>query len=165
MKKELLTSVFERLRGQLFSRASSVVQNRDDAQDILQDAFVRLWSSRVDINRTDHAEGLLNVTVRNLSIDCYRRSQDHPTTSLDYGYDRDDDSESNDREEVLEQVNDIISRHLSPRDKEILLRRDRDGWEFEELAEEYSLTAANVRMIVARARRTVREIYNQTATK
>lgn len=165
MNKELLTSVFERLRGQLFSKARGVVQNQDDAQDILQDAFVRLWSSKINIEHTAHAEGLFNVTVRNLSIDCYRRSQDHPTSTLDNGFDRDnEDYEGNEREEVIRQVNEIISRHLSARDREILLHRDRDGWDFEEIAEEYNLTAANVRMIVARARRTVRDIYKKTET-
>lgn len=165
MKNELLTPVFERLRGQLFSRARNVVRNDDDAQDILQDAFVRLWSSHIDINRTDQAQGLLNVTVRNLSIDHYRRSQDRQSVSIDNGFDRDNgEIDDCDRDETLQQVNAIIARHLSARDREILLRRDRDGWEFEDLAEEYGLSAANVRVIVARARRTVREIYKQTGT-
>lgn len=163
MNKELLTSVFERIRGQLLSRAHNVVHNRDDAQDILQDAFIRLWSSKINVEKAAHAEGLLNVTVHNLSIDCYRKSHDHPMISLDNGLDQDNgDNEVYEQENILLKINDIISHYLSARDREILLHRDRDGWEFDDIADEYELTPANVRMIVARARRTIRDIYNQT---
>ncbi|MDE6403386.1 MAG: hypothetical protein K2K86_06235, partial [Muribaculaceae bacterium] len=63
------------------------------------------------------------------------------------------------RQQVIDRVNEIKSLHLSERDREILLRRDRDEWSFEELAEHFNLTPANVRMIVSRARATVRNIY------
>ncbi|MDE7472206.1 MAG: sigma-70 family RNA polymerase sigma factor [Muribaculaceae bacterium] len=160
MNKEMLTSTYLRLRERLFSRARNVVQSDDDAQDVLQDAFVRLWSSHTDISRSEHAEGLLNVTVRNLSIDNYRQAHDHPTTPVDGEPDRDDGAtEQYERQQVIERVNEIISRHLSDRDREILLRRDRDEWSFEELAEHFNLSPANVRMIVSRARATVRNIY------
>lgn len=156
----MLTSVFLRLREQLFKRARNVVHRDEDAQDILQDAFVRLWSSRVDISHQEHAAGLLNVTVRNLSIDNYRQAADRLTTSVDNEPDRDDGSaEQSEHRQVIERVNEIISRHLSERDREILLRRDRDEWTYEELAEHFNLTTANVRMIVSRARTTVRNIY------
>ncbi|MDE7386595.1 MAG: sigma-70 family RNA polymerase sigma factor [Muribaculaceae bacterium] len=160
MNKEMLTSAYLRLRERLFSRARNVTRNDNDAQDILQDAFIRLWSSHTDISRPEHAEGLLNVTVRNLSIDNYRRTQDHPTTPVDSEPDRDDGAtELYERQQVIDRVNEIISLHLSERDREILLRRDRDEWSFEELAEHFNLTPANVRMIVSRARATVRNIY------
>ncbi len=161
----MLTSVFERLRGQLFSRARNIVQNDDEARDILQDAFVKLWISKADIKQPGHAAGILNITVRNLSVDRYRAMADHPMTTLDNNTIRDNgENEPTEREHILKRVNEIISRHLSSRDREILVHRDRDGWEFDELADKYGLTAANVRMIVARARRTVREIYNNTET-
>ncbi|MBD5224364.1 MAG: hypothetical protein HDS68_00120 [Bacteroidales bacterium] len=41
----------------------------------------------------------------------------------------------------------------------ILFRRDRDEWSFEDIAKQYDITPANARLIVARARKTIRNIY------
>ncbi len=161
MKKEILTSVYGRLRNRLISRARNVVGDDNDAKDILQDAFVRLWSSRIDIEHESHAEGLLNVTVRNLSIDRYHDLAKHCQAPIEGIPEPDNgDVDKDQREQVISEVNDIIDRYLSNRDREILLKRDRDEWTIEEIAEHFDLTPANVRMIVSRARSTVRNIYN-----
>ncbi|MDE6633448.1 MAG: sigma-70 family RNA polymerase sigma factor, partial [Muribaculaceae bacterium] len=43
--------------------------------------------------------------------------------------------------------------------REILVHRDHDGWEFDEIASHYQISEANARMIVSRSRKTIREIY------
>ncbi|MDE6855666.1 MAG: sigma-70 family RNA polymerase sigma factor, partial [Muribaculaceae bacterium] len=40
-----------------------------------------------------------------------------------------------------------------------LYPRDRDGWEFDEIAESFGISEANARMIVSRARKTIRSLY------
>lgn len=63
--------------------------------------------------------------------------------------------------ELYQLIDHLASRALSPRDKEILFRRDRDGWGFSDLAEFYGLSEANLRMIVSRGRKAIREIYRK----
>lgn len=132
----------------------------DEADDLLQDAFVRLWSRGLN---SDVSEGMLFVTVRNLAIDSVRRDKIRTEVSLTQEVKDEDwaEDEATEPEAVYHEVDTLISKHLTPRDREILLHRERDGWEFSELAEATGLTEANVRMIVARARRTIREAYRK----
>ena len=158
MKNDLLTSVFQRLRPRLFSKARTALSDDEDARDVLQDAFFKLWQSRIDINRESHAEGLLVTTVRNLSIDRLRRRAAHPTDTLDgetgtLAWDDETEADLRQQNEIYLTVEKLIERHLSP--------RDRDEWEFEDIAIRFDITEANARLIVARARKTIRTLYNQ----
>ena len=163
MRKERFTSVFERLRPRLFAKARAVLSDDEDARDVIQDAFFKLWQTRLDFERESHAEGVLVTTVRNLSIDRLRRQSSHPASPL---YEKnchiaDCDTETESRNETYRQVELLINAHLSPRDREILMRRDRDEWEFSDIAEHFYITEANARLIVARARKTIRTLYSQ----
>lgn len=162
MQKDILTSVYERLQKRLFAKANTLLSDEDKARDVLQESFYRLWKRRACITESSHAEGLLITTVRNLSIDLRRRGHTHPTSSLEESLDYSDNtsSENEDQEQTFNTVLRIIDRHLSQRDRDILFKRDRDGWEFSDIAELYGTTEGNVRVIVARARKTVRDIYN-----
>lgn len=162
MTKDLLTSTFERLRSRLLTKASAILANDDEARDVLQDVFFKLWQSTDIIDRESQATGLLTTAVRNLSIDRLRRRHAKAETPLIENFDRPDieaDAEK-ERTELLSRVEAIAAKHLSPRDREILYRRDRDEWSFEEIAEHFNVTAPNARLIVARARKTIRTLYN-----
>lgn len=164
MKNDLLTSVFQRLRPRLFTKARTMLSDDEEARDVLQDAFFKLWQARLDPQQESHAEGALVATVRNLSIDRLRRRAAHPAESLDNGViqNADRQEEDNDdacRHETYLAVTALISKHLSSRDQEILYRRDRDSWEFEDIAAYFGITEANARLIVARARKTIRTLY------
>ena len=132
----------------------------DDDEDALQEAFCRLWTRRADFSSQGEAEGFLTVAARNVSIDRQRRRQAHPETDIDaierYPASDDDDDI---RSEQIAEINRLIGSHLSQRDREILYRRDRDGWEFYEIAESFGISEANARMIVSRARKTIRSLY------
>lgn len=163
MKTDLLTLTFQRLRPRLFQKARGVLADDEDARDVLQDVFFKLWSVRESIESERHAAGLATTTVRNLSIDRLRRKQVHPTDSISSTpelIDVPDASADDSRAETLRRVNMLIEANLSARDRQILILRDRDEWEFEEIALKFNITPANARLIVARARKTIRTLYN-----
>lgn len=155
MKKDFLTTAFERIRGRMTRMGTA-----DEYSDDLQDAFCRLWSRRGQISDSDQAEGLLTVTAKNIRIDNIRRQKRHPSANLeDSGQIEESATTGNEADELYREVDRIISGSLSERDRKILHLRDRDGWEFDEIAESLGLTESNVRMILSRARKTVREAY------
>lgn len=53
-----------------------------DAEDVLQDAFVRLWSRPCKLMAPEQAEALLTTTVRNLSVDVLRGRSKCPTEEV-----------------------------------------------------------------------------------
>lgn len=156
MKRDFLTTAFERIRGRMTRMGTA-----DEYSDDLQDAFCRLWSRREAIADTGQAEGMLTVTARHIRIDNLRHSSRYPTVNVEDAGPIQDTEPGNDFSEIYSEVDRIIAKNLSERDRKILHLRDRDGWEFEEIAGHLGLTESNVRMILSRARKTVREIYRK----
>ncbi len=154
MDKEFFISAFRNVRRRLMARHS------DDEEDALQDAFCRLWTRRDDISSQGEAEGFLTVAARNLTVDSHRRRQAHPETDIENAnrFQSEDDDGDSINEQYIE-IQRLIERNLSPRDREILLHRDQDGWEFDEIASYYEISEANARMIVSRSRKAIRELY------
>lgn len=57
----------------MFRLARSIVLNRELAEDITQEALVRLWRTRQDLHRIENMEAWCIKVVRNLSIDTLKK--------------------------------------------------------------------------------------------
>ncbi len=157
MYGDFLTTAFQRLG----SRISRDGMTDDDSEDALQEAFCRLWIRRDTIADASKAEGMLATASRNIRIDNFRRRAAHPTCPVSELGETAFDTDSTVQTELYSEIDRAVRSALSERDREIFLRRDRDGWEFGDIAERYGLSQANVRMIVSRARKAVREVYRK----
>ena len=62
-KPPALVAAFEQLHLRLKRLAATITGNEEDAEDTLQDAFLKLWSSKRDIASTDEAAALMTTTV------------------------------------------------------------------------------------------------------
>lgn len=163
MKDELLTSVFMRIKGRLRLTAQRIV-NDDSVDDALQEAFMRLWNRRSDFDSSNVVEGVAVTTVRNICLDTLRRNAVRRHDDLDEASSAAtiiDDSSDDEQEkrELYGEVSALINSQLSERDRTILYLRDRDGWEMDEIAQEMGISEANVRVILSRSRKTIRQIY------
>lgn len=130
------------------------------ADDALQDAFVRLWMRRDCIEGETQAEGAAVTAVRNICIDELRRRAARPQGELTDLLPEDPCSDD-ERQALLERVNALIDSELSNRDRRILILRDRNGYDFDEIAAEFGMTESAVRMALSRARKTIRNIYRK----
>ena len=167
-EKNPVLAAFERIRQNLRSMATRLLGDEDDADDALQDAFVKLWVRRSDIHTADEAAALMTVTVRNLSIDKLRRQQTSPTVALDEERDKIPDDEAAlqaETEERYRQVQRIIAARLTPLQQKILRMRDCEDLGYEEIAQALEMQPAAVRMQLSRARKTVRCIYREQQSK
>ena len=163
MKDELLTSVFMRIKGRLRLTAQRIV-NDDSVDDALQEAFMRLWNRRSDFDSSKVVEGVAVTTVRNICLDTLRRNAVRRHDDIDetsYVATIIDDSSDDEQEkrELYGEISALINSQLSERDRRILYLRDRDGWEMDEIAQEMGISEANVRVILSRSRKTIRQIY------
>lgn len=149
-----LTAAFRRLSQRLSSRKED-----EDSIDALHDAFCRLWVKKDSLDNQGRADGLLSVTARNLRIDKLRRDNRFERMDDTAQLSIIQDDEDSFTQDLYDEINRIISKVLTPRDREIFILRDRDGWEFEELAMKFGLSESNIRMIISRARKTVRTYY------
>lgn len=145
-----------RLRPRLRSIASAMLGSDSDADDAVQEAFIRLWGRCESAAASDAV-----VAVRSASLDALRRRKVRRAESLDAAFDDPpDDPPPAADSELYDEVSALIDTRLSEREKTILLLRDRDEWEFEAIASRLGLTESNVRVILSRARLKVRQIYS-----
>lgn len=148
-----------RLRERLRANARRLLDDDCEADDALQDAFCRLWKHREKIVTDSQAEGLSVIAVRNTCIDALRRRQNGlPIDQAEAEFSDNDDSDSM-RYELYRSVKQIIDSRLSERERRVITMRDTMGMDFADIADELGITENNTRMILSRARRTVREIY------
>ena len=76
MAKDYLTDAFIRLRQKLKVVSGRMLPAAEDAEDILQESFVRLWQRQYPLQSEKEADALLAKTVRNASLNERRRK--HP---------------------------------------------------------------------------------------
>lgn len=66
---ELYTASYRRLTGQVYA----MIGNLDEAQECVQEAFVRAWAHRRTLERTEHPEAWVRVTAHRIAVSRWRR--------------------------------------------------------------------------------------------
>lgn len=167
MATDILTSTFMAFRAKLRSVAAGIA-GTDEADDIIHDAFCRLWSRHPLIDDEKEALKLSYTAVRNSAIDSYRRSTSRPTVSIEessYILETDDETETaKERQQTYEAVINLSRRILNERQFAVFELHDIKGLGYEEVAETLGMTQENVRVTLSRARKSIREIYRKTQT-
>ncbi len=158
MKRDKVVSIFTHLHQRLHTTARNIAGD-DNADDILQDAFCKLWTLKNLPSDQQQTEKIASTIVRNVSID-YRRSAERKTQdSIDKA--DTDNSQDNDIRELFVTVKHIIELQLSDMQRQVLWMRDYEGYSFAEVAEKMCITEENARQILSRARKTIRETYKR----
>lgn len=164
MNTDHLTSTFTRFRERLRSVAAGIV-GTDEADDIIHDAFCRLWSRHQLVETEVEAIKLSYTAVRNSAIDSLRRASTHPTVRIDESPQIAEIDEDSERQKEQRQTYDAVvrlaRRHLNERQFEIFRLHDIEGLGYDEIASTLSMTPENVRVSLSRARKSIRELYRQ----
>ncbi|MDR1555653.1 MAG: sigma-70 family RNA polymerase sigma factor [Tannerellaceae bacterium] len=146
------------LREKLLNISLRLTEEKADAEDIVQEAFLKLWHIRNTLDDYQSVEALAVTVTRNLALDALRTRKPggkEPDTLLA-------DPESRNPEELLEQQDaiDCIRRLISrlPSLQQTIIRmKDIDGYEVEEIAEITGSRIEAVRVNLSRARKKIKE--------
>ncbi len=136
------------LRKQLVSIAHKYMGNTDEAEDIAQDAMVKLWLMREQL--TLPIAGMASIVTRNLCIDALRKK--HQTIDIAQ---LPDEADFSDDGEQIEQLLKVIDS-LPSTQRTILRMRHLQGMEMREIALVLGSTEVAVRKTLSRARKVVR---------
>ena len=157
--KQLLLPLYPRLQ----RVALRLLGNVEDAEDMVQEVYMKLWSKRDALPDVKNVEAYCVTLTKNMCIDRLRIAEadkadvDEVPTMLAAT----DDMEAQvERHDAVEQVKRIIGT-LPEHQQQVITLRDMEDCSFEEIAEQTGLTAVNVRMLLSRARRTIRERFKK----
>ena len=157
MSEQTLISAFSRWRNRLLRQALRFLPSKEDAEDVLQDAFIRLWANAEQIETERDAASLATVVIRNMAVDHYRQQKRKPqTTDVEM---LDLQEETADIDERRQLVDEIMQRVLTPLQLRIVELREYEGLGYDEVASILGMQQPAVRMQLSRARRAIREEY------
>lgn len=161
MSNETLIHSFTKRRSRLALFARRLLGNDDEAEDVLQEAFCRLWPRAETLESDADADRMAMTTVKNLSIDVLRERQIHATQPIEGLADSPPADDAPSAARQLDLVERIARRHLTPQQWRIFRSHDIEGLGYDVIARQEQMLEATVRKHVSRARMTIRQIYNQ----
>lgn len=148
----------------LFRIACALVGNKSDAEDILQDAYFKLWNKRNELPEIENPEAFCVTLVRNLCFDFLRSPQAsrreteiEEVTSLATDSSPEKELETKDKEQQIRQ---LISR-LPDNQRQVIRLRGIDDCSMDEIEQITGLSAVNIRVLLSRARKIIREQFDK----
>ena len=71
--REAFTMLYNLYADRLYSFALVQTKNKQMAEDVVQDTFLKLWNNRTNLNCYGNVQALVFTMARNLIIDAFRR--------------------------------------------------------------------------------------------
>ena len=153
--------VFLPLHHKLYRIAFCLTGNKEDAEDMVQDAYLRIWKRRADLEGIDNLEAFSVTVVKNVCLNMLRnRRQDE---EIDSGQRPDVFAETDVGREIESRdamgiVAALIER-LPDRQRDVIRMRDVGDCSFEEIGMSTGLSPGNIRTLLSRARKRIKEQY------
>ncbi|MCM4173633.1 RNA polymerase sigma-70 factor [Arenibacter sp. TNZ] len=151
--------VMDKYHQKLLMYAYGLSNDYPQAQDIVQNVFLRLWERRQNINIRESFQGLLYKSVYNEFIDNIRKNK--PTTSLDEAYWNAvniavDDTNSQLLEDKIRLIKKEVE-HLPTKCKQVFLLSKQDGLTNIEIAEYLNISIKTVEYQITNAYNIIRK--------
>lgn len=150
----------------LYRVAYHLTGNAQDAEDLLQDLYLKLWQKRDDLPDETINDAYLATMMRNLFVD--QRRLKHVDASAELkNEDGPPDERSLDRQiDALDEVRQMegLINELSERDAKIIQMHLVDDRSYEEIEHDTGLSQGNIRIIVMRTKKKLKQQF-QNITK
>ncbi len=165
MELEEFTANVLPLKDKLFRYAKRLLQDHDEAEDLIQDAMMKLWINREDLSKKSSVEAFAMAVTKNLCIDRFRSKQ-YQTSNTGVDASELDMSDRGisplKRTEQLEAVELVkISMTKLPVNLSRLVElRDMEGLSYQEIAEIMDMNINTLKVNLSRARKKIRELLN-----
>jgi RNA polymerase sigma factor (sigma-70 family) len=156
-------------RSELIAHASRILKDSAKAEEVIQDALIKVMLAAPELESTDHALGYMHRTIENLCIDIFRIEGRRPNLVV-----LDDASaeleltwvENEDHVDVIAAADDAaIVRQalamLSPAERAALVMWEMEGRSTAEIAAELGIKESAVRHTVSRARASLRRVMSE----
>jgi RNA polymerase sigma factor (sigma-70 family) len=156
-------------RSELIAHASRILKDRAKAEEVIQDALIKVMLAAPELESKDHALGYMHRTIENLCIDIFRIEGRRPNLVVLDDASAELESSWVDKEDhvdVIAAADDAaIVRQalamLSPAERAALVMWEMEGRSTSEIAAELGIKESAVRHTVSRARASLRRVMSE----
>ena len=150
------------VKNKLFRFAFRLLGSSEEAKDVVQEVFIKVWNGRDQMASIDNMEAWCMRITRNLSLDKIRARQRKATDPIEESFDIQNDSrtpyEATENSENMQRINQLIAS-LPEKQRQVMHLRDIEGYSYNEICEILELDMNQVKVNLFRARNAVREKF------
>ena len=158
MKPEEFNHIVLPMRSKLKDYSLRLTGNDDDAEDLVQEVMLRLWSVSSRLKTEQNISAFAFTIARNLYYDKWRHDKVCQCTNTNNQPDIAFEDLKAERNDEMKLIGRIIES-LPPLQRQIFKMKEIEGYESEEIMQITGCTADNLRKNLSRARLRIRESY------
>jgi len=146
------------LKNKLFRLAWHLTGQREEAEDVVQEVYLKIWDMRHQLGKYKSVEGLLVTMTRNRCLDRLRRRKNNMLPLKPEIFNRSEETDpqqQNETRDLVQRVHKMMAG-LPEQQKTIMHLRDVEGFGFAEIAEITGFDGNYIRVNLSRARKKIR---------
>ncbi len=146
----------------LYRTAFCLLGDAQNAEDVVQEVYLKLWDKRDELAKLKNTEAFLVTLTKNLSYDLLRSLHPEQECTLSDKLPivaEDNVAQATEARDEVEVVRQLIA-HLPEDQRRVITMRDVNGWGYDEIERATQLSPINIRVLLSRARKKIREQFN-----
>ena len=157
MDKTEFTALIMPFKDKLYRLAKRILVSKDEAEDAVQEVFLKLWNGKESIENYKNPEAFAITMTKNYCLDRLKSKQASNLKIVHSNYQTSENIEkkieANDGVELVYKIMETL-----PEQQRIVLQlRDVEQFEFSEIAQMLDSNKTAIRVALSRARKTVRD--------
>jgi RNA polymerase sigma factor (sigma-70 family) len=148
------------MKDKLFRVALRITGDSSEAEDVVQEAFIKVWDLRQTWSNYNNLQGWVMSMTKNKAID-KTRSKHRRTTSLDGVYNMPKQENSPEQTAILSdelQRIQAFMKQLPEKQRLVMELRDFEELTYNEIAEQLDIPMNHVKVNLSRARKAIRNL-------
>lgn len=155
-KTEFITLIMP-FKDKLYRLAKRILVSKDEAEDAVQEVFLKLWHGKQNIENYKNPEAFAITMTKNYCLDRLKSKQASNLKIVHSNYQTSENIEKNvEANDGVEMVFKIMET-LPEQQRIVLQLRDVEQFEFSEIAQMLESNETAIRVALSRARKTVRD--------
>jgi len=164
MSRPDFDNLIRQLSRKLYGFAFRILRNQEEAEDVVQEVFIKLWKMGQKLDEYKSVDALAITMTKNCCIDLVRKQKHNYTADFsinDYqGLSSPSPQDTMENRETGEILHRIIDE-LPGLYRIVIKLRDIDGDSYEEIARKTDQNVNTLRVTLSRARKIIRDEYNK----
>ena len=160
MQASEFKQLFLPLSRQIYWKAWRLTGNAEEAEDLTQEVYAQLWTKRESLSGISNPIAYCGVLVRNLYLNQVRKQRVETTEMARELFVADGNrlEDAIEQRQACEQVMRLIGQ-LPEQQRKIVTMHDVEGCSNEEIRQQTGLASTHIRVLLSRARKTIRQLF------